>query len=91
MIDDKKPRTVEAALETKEFVAWKNSGKATRESCPLNIVADEKVLMIEHSAYDALADENKKLREALEKIASREHTLSARIARDALKKGEGKP
>ena len=46
--------------------------------------------VIEHSAYDALADENKKLREALEKIASREHTLSARIARDALKKGEGR-
>ena len=62
MIDDKKPRTVEAALETKEFVAWKNSGKATRESCPLNIVADEKVLMIEHSAYDAIKKENEELK-----------------------------
>jgi hypothetical protein len=45
--------------------------------------------VIEYKAYEALADENKKLREALEKIASREHTLSARIARDARKKGGG--
>ena len=73
MTDDKKPRTVEAALETKEFVAWKNSGKATRESCPLNIVADEKVLMIEHSAYDALAKENERLSKMLEYEKQREY------------------
>jgi len=77
MTDDKKPRTVEAALETKEFVAWKNSGKATRESCPLNIVADEKVLMIEHSAYDALAKENEELMAEIEKKKC-EHVLVAK-------------
>jgi len=48
----------------------------------------ESIQWVPKKAYAALADENKKLREALEKIASREHTLSARIARDALKKGE---
>ncbi len=49
-----KPREAEVALETPEFIAWKNSGKATRESTPLHITTYEKVLMIEKSAYDDL-------------------------------------
>jgi hypothetical protein len=52
-----KPREAEVALETPEFIAWKNSGKATRESTPLHIKTYEKVLMIEKSAYDELKAE----------------------------------
>lgn len=78
-----KPREADVALETEEYKAWRASGKATRETCPLNIKSYEKVRMIEYSAYEdiktqlacvlvnngKLQTERDEARAALEKIA----------------------
>ncbi len=45
------PREADVALETKAYKEWKDSGRATRETCPLDVKAYEQVRMIEKSAY----------------------------------------
>lgn len=73
------PREIDVALETKEFQEWKLSGKATRESCPLNVKAYEQVRMIEKSAFDQLKAENEKLKD---KVALLEYRPTSEILKD---------
>jgi len=57
-----KPREVEVALETEAYNKWRTSASASRETCPLNITAYEKVRMIEYSAYETAIRERDEAR-----------------------------